>query len=205
MLAALRRVLASHRRLDPWHVVDLCCGKGFLAALVAVFFPSFTVTAVDRRSGSYLPHFEAAGITNVQYARLDVMAPGFPGELRRLVEGDGEKRRPVAVLGMHLCGLLSIRAVDLLREVPGLEALVLAPCCLPSARHAEDTPSAIYQGADEREKFCRWCDFLETRMRSNEKAQGVEGRQLPVTCTREVVEAIISEKRTLLSAWRERL
>lgn len=213
MLAALRRVMAAHRRQgeqeggveEPWHVVDLCCGKGFLATLVAVSFPSFAVTAIDRRSGAFLPHFEAAGITNIRYAQLDVMSPGFPDEVSRLVEAAG-RRRPVAVLGMHLCGLLSVRAAELLWEVPGVEAVVLAPCCLPNARYAEDTPPAVYQGADQQEKFTRWCDFLETRISSGgEGVQRAKGSPVPVTCTREVVEAIVSDKRTVLTASRVRL
>ena len=38
-----------------WHVVDLCCGKGFLATLIGVLYPHFRVTAVDKRASARRP------------------------------------------------------------------------------------------------------------------------------------------------------
>ena len=167
MLVRLQRIIATSTEPEQsWHVIDLCCGKGFLATLVAICFPSFVVTAVDRLLDNYLPHFEPAGIRNVRYAPLDVMSAGFPDEIHRLVKdkdhGDG---RPVVIMGMHLCGLLSIRALELIRKVPGVRGVVLAPCCLPCQKLSEDTPASVYEGRDNLEKFLRWCDFLEARMK----------------------------------------
>ena len=116
----------------PWHVIDLCAGKGFLATLLAVLYPRMMVTAVDKFEPTFLPHYEAAGIDNVRYAQLDVLAPNFVQALRTVIRTDGAGRRTI-VLGMHLCGLLSLRAAELIRSLPEVEAVVLAPCCLPGA------------------------------------------------------------------------
>ena len=42
-------------------------GKGFLATLVGVVFPAFTVTAIDIRDPCYLPHWGEAGVHNVRH------------------------------------------------------------------------------------------------------------------------------------------
>ena len=165
MLKRLQRIVACDgNHPGPWHVIDLCCGKGFLATLAAVTFPDFTVTAVDIRPPTFLPHFEAAGISNVEYAQLDVLAPSFPIQIQQLVQSHGG--RPAVVLGMHLCGLLSVQALELLGKVLGVRAVVLAPCCLPNSKFAGDTPSTVYEGTDQFAKFVKWCDFLEQRMKS---------------------------------------
>ena len=176
MLVRLQRIIAtsSTEPEQSWHVIDLCCGKGFLATLVAICFPSFVVTAVDRLLDNYLPHYGAAGILNVRYAQLDVMSAGFADDIHTMVKdkdhGDG---RPVVIMGMHLCGLLSTRALELIRKVPGVRGVVLAPCCLPCQNLSEDTPSSIYEGHDNWEKFLRWCDFLEARMKQEAQSAWV--------------------------------
>ena len=38
---------------------------------------------------------------------------------------------PVLILGVHLCGTLSLRAVDLFNQHPQARLLILKPCCLP--------------------------------------------------------------------------
>ena len=43
---------------------------------------------------------------------------------------------PVLVLGVHLCGTLSLRAVDLFNAHPQAKLLILKPCCLPGMVHA---------------------------------------------------------------------
>ena len=45
---------------------------------------------------------------------------------------------PVIVLAIHLCGLLSLRAVDLFNDNPDtIQFLALKPCCLPTIIHAK--------------------------------------------------------------------
>jgi hypothetical protein len=216
MVSRLQRIVSASGRADEsWHVIDLCCGKGFLATLTAICFPSFVVTAVDKLIDAYLPHYEAAGIDNVRYSQLDVMSPGFPDEMARLARdenhGDG---RPVVIMGMHLCGLLSVRALELLRKVPGVRGVVIAPCCLPCQKLSEDTPPSIYEGTDNWEKFTRWCDFLEARMKQEAEEAWLERPDSEPNhhtedateasdshCfSRETDDGIMSEKRILLSA-----
>lgn len=203
---------AAATEAEPWHVIDLCCSKSFLATLVAVLYPEFRVTAIDRVDERFLPHFGAAGISNITYLRRDVEAAGFADECSRLSE-DGR----TIVLGMHLCGTLSLRALDLFRSLPNVHALVLAPCCLPNARAAEDTPACVYErGIGQAAQFDRWCAFLEAKAKAALPRAALAvadlcaaGLALPGLaragppaggCRSEVVAGVVSEKRTLISA-----
>jgi len=150
---------------DTWHVIDLCCGKAFFGTLVGVLHPSWKVHCVDKQPITFLPHFEAAGLASVvEYAQLDVLAPGFVKAIRELIDASGGRR--VVIFGMHLCGLLAMRAIRLLRKLPQVAALVLSPCCLPAVVKAEGTPHAVFAGKDHHEQYDRWCSFLQKRMHS---------------------------------------
>ena len=226
MLRALRAIvdvddggLQQQQQQQPWHVIDLCCGKGFTATLVAVLYPTFRVSAIDRfrEEEGFLPHFAAAGLANVHYERLDVMAAGFAEvELARLMAEAGPGR-PTVVLGMHLCGLLSLRAVHALEVLPGVRALLLSPCCLPKRTAREDTPAACFApGIGQVEQYNAWCAFLERKAaealaRSPAPARcdhAGGGAATPVVltgfrgCRREEVDGVISSKRTVITAGR---
>lgn len=240
MLAQLRRIIAraeahsdetdetdepgdigSRPGSGSWHVIDLCCGKAFFGTLVAVLFPSCCVHCVDRQPPTFLPHFALAGLAErIAYVQLDVLSIGFVNEVRALIEANGGRR--VIVMGMHLCGILALRAIDLIRQLPRVEALVLAPCCLPNAAHAEDTPPSVFEPREPHAQYTRWCDFLERRIQGrSELVVGADWRPeaclecslecsgcslecsgCSLWCTRESEAALISEKNTLLTAMR---
>ena len=233
MLAQLRRIIAraeahsdetdetdepgdagSRPGSGSWHVIDLCCGKAFFGTLVAVLFPSCCVHCVDRQPPTFLPHFALAGLAErIAYVQLDVLSIGFVNEVRALIEANGGRR--VIVMGMHLCGILALRAIDLIRQLPRVEALVLAPCCLPNAAHAEDTPPSVFEPREPHAQYTRWCDFLERRIQGrSELVVGADWRPeaclecsiecsgCSLWCTRESEPALISEKNTLLTAMR---
>ena len=48
-----------------------------------------------------------------------------------------EKEHPVIMLGIHLCGILSLSAIDLFNDNPAVRFLALKPCCLPGMVHAK--------------------------------------------------------------------
>ena len=157
-------------RPPAWHVIDLCCGRSCTSAILSRLYPHFQITAVDRLPASQLPHYEASGIHNVRYVQGDVLSATFADTLAAVIHHeprlDGSAAAtppaassttaasaatvahpaakgaplPVILVGMHLCGELSLRAVDLFTRLSSLHALVLAPCCLPSSRLRCTTP-----------------------------------------------------------------
>ena len=61
-------------------------------------------------------------------SRSDLKVPSDRRSLVRAFVSDGS---PAMLLGVHLCGLLSLRCVELFNECPAFCTLALKPCCLP--------------------------------------------------------------------------
>jgi hypothetical protein len=215
MLRAARRVFADGVQAGGagaggvgtgWHLIDLCAGKGYTAAIAAALNPALRVTAIDRMEERFVPHFAEAGLANVAYARLDVLAENFVHEVAALIGASGVPPSRTLVLGMHLCGLLSLAAVDLVRSLR-LPALILAPCCLPHRERALHTPLDVHAARGQNAQYTRWCDFLEAEVRDACAAAGDAecaacGCEVPHSLLREEVPQIVSVKRTLITGVR---
>ena len=135
VIAGVRELLVE-LQLDPHSVVlfDLCSGKGLTAVCMSLEWPEAKVVAVDIISDKCLPH--TTDLTNLRYAEADLFtcAPMLQSEMRRS-GADGQDEQLVGVLvGSHLCGRLSVQAVELFRTLPEVQALVLSPCCWPRKR-----------------------------------------------------------------------
>ena len=82
-----------------------------------------------------------------------------------------QSRGPVAICAVHLCGTLSLRALQLFRAHPNIVSIALAPCCLPGRKHrAQSMEYAVgpYRFTAEefqtlpggRRRFNEWCEHL---------------------------------------------
>lgn len=132
-----------------WHVVDLCCGSALTSAIALHLLPGALITAVDIVPGATLPHFDAAGwgggpLPAFAYIESDVHSPALIESIRartaalaaslkasapaELPASDSLPR--VAVLGMHCCGTLSLRVIEIFDEL-GADVVLIMPCCLP--------------------------------------------------------------------------
>lgn len=201
---ATLRALFSHSGFvgaEGWHAVDLCCGKSLTSALLSLDSEGpKAITAVDWRDPSGLPHHEEALARDrtqaeaayadvpVTYLQHDVLADDFLPTLQQRIEDVG---RPTAVLGMHLCGRLSLQAIRTL-EIDLVQSLVLTPCCLPAAPEAPEEIKEIYgRGLSDPEQFEIWAAHLESLLRS-------------VPCvgrvTRRVETGILSSRCTMFTA-----
>ena len=144
------------------HVLDLCSGKGLTAALAALEEPSCVVSAIDLLLPSALPHFEEAlPPGRLHYVRLDLLGDGFVRALEARVEAVA---RPAFLLGVHLCGELSLRAIEAFGAIARVEALLLVPCCLPN-RALPAAPPWLYASPQADEQAAAWCSLLEARCR----------------------------------------
>merc|ERR1711972_1263569 len=124
-------------------------------------------------------HFGRAG---VRYVQWDVLGPDF---LHRLESLASEVDRPVAILGMHLCGALSLRAIEAFATLESAAALVLAPCCLPSKKDTAVAPPALFESNDGDKQYAAWCSHLERAIRE----------AVPNSCvTARTVDDILSPK-----------
>ena len=136
--------------LGKVEILDLCSGFGYLAMFLSEMLPPETVSVIT--------------LVDKQWPRHDVRPPWKPhrlnpdhlyhpdwpirlarsaqdlksgGDRRNLIAGLIEATAgPVLVLGVHLCGTLSLRAVELFNANPQVSFFALKPCCLPVPTHS---------------------------------------------------------------------
>jgi hypothetical protein len=166
VLAAVREVMsaAGLGADERVCIVDLCAGKSLTTALLELELPAALVVAVDVITELMTPHFSG----RARYLRADVFDSGFTVRLRRALaqitadnpssSSGAEAPVPVIVCGMHLCGALSARAVDLLGELPQAVGIVLSPCCMPSKKLMD--VGAITGTRVTAEQYLGWCKIL---------------------------------------------
>lgn len=170
-----------------WRVVDLCCGKSITAALVSLQYPEVSVSAIDKLAPRFLPHFNEGCNCRVHYSQVDVLHESFVPELRKLVQ---QEARPTALLGMHLCGKLSLRAIDAFVQLPEVHTVVLSPCCLPRKGDA-GSPPHLYATKDAAEQYRLWARHLADQLHS----AAPDGR-----VTFEVLPDVLSPRNVVLCA-----
>ena len=125
----MRRVFAARPDLSPARLVawDLCCGKSLTSILLKATYPTLRVIAVDRIPAQIMPHKRP---DVAQYHQADLFSDAFEAHVRETLAAMPGSAG--LLCGMHRCGALSTRAIELYARVPGVVAIVLSPCCLPS-------------------------------------------------------------------------
>ena len=171
-----------------WHVVDLCCGKSLTCALAASQLDELAISAVDRVGPEGLPHYAWAGMLNVQYLQQDLFAQNYTDVLSHRIS---QVSRPAAIIGIHLCGRLSERAIELFEGVEDVRVCIIVPCCLPHLRQAPACLKHLYRKsvADEKQ-YAAWAEYLQGRLAD------VSGATVEMT----TAPHMKSTKRTMIAA-----
>jgi hypothetical protein len=152
--------------LENVFLIDLCSGKSLTTVLCGAFFPPTQQSnneflAVDRLPLHLVPHFMTC--SNTHYLSRDIMSKDFFKEINDEINRQTLKGRMTVLVGMHLCGVLSERAINLFSSIPSIKALVLSPCCLPKVRKG-------VSGFDDFEKnqhdsaYVSWCKYLKWKI-----------------------------------------
>ena len=129
-------------------IVDLCSGFGYLAMFLSELLPAEKVREiilVDKMWSMFglqpKPHHinweHVYGVGDWKYdwpiqmttRKVDLKERGEVHQLAMHVFN--RWNGPFIVLGIHLCGTLSIKAVELFNKHPNTQHLILKPCCLP--------------------------------------------------------------------------
>lgn len=150
LLEWLREGLSDDQRAVD--IVDLCSGFGFLAMFASELAPLGSVDCIYLVDHSWPnPSNGSSGLISTAHIydsgpwriplrtlKIDLGKGGDIRGLARHVLGDA---RPTLLLGIHLCGVLSLRACQLFNDAVaggfGVTCLMLAPCCLPTQQHAK--------------------------------------------------------------------
>jgi hypothetical protein len=161
------RARTTPRAVQRLHVIDLCCGKSLTACYISLLYPEFVVTPIDCISPHALPHFPST----TQFQRLDLYDADFERVIGAHIQSVG---LPVCVLGMHLCGDLSMVAVHMLHNIPLVQDLLLCPCCLPN-QHLDTSEAVWYADGESSVQYSRWVDHLALQMAQHVQEDGVGG------------------------------
>ena len=165
VLAAACELVANTPHGEPFTIVDLCSGKGFLSMVLSELLPSDRVARcvlVDKawppfdHEGPIAPHHisdeHIYGAREGNELRLRASPAAGPWPIPLFTSKQNLKNKatlrgmtrnvfdrcegPVLLLGVHLCGTLALRACDLFNNNEQVKLLALKPCCLPSMVHA---------------------------------------------------------------------
>jgi len=128
-------------------VVDICSGIGFLSMLLSHLLPREKVRGIWLVDKQW-PHANRSPLPH-EISKEHICAVSWPIPLATrktdIKDGSdvrnlsacvfGRARGPVIMAGVHLCGTLSIKCVQIFNNHPQCVGLVLKPCCLPGKKH----------------------------------------------------------------------
>ena len=84
------------------------------------------------------------GSSSVQYLCRDIMANKFFDEIEIIVHEQTQLHNRTCILvGMHLCGTLSERAIDIFHRTKDIAGIILSPCCLPKLHEYDSGRTAF--------------------------------------------------------------
>ena len=94
-----------------------------------------------------------------------------------------------ALLGVHLCGELSLRAITAFEQCALVKVLVLMPCCLPK-QALGIAPAEVYESKRDAEQYVAWAAHLEARLRRGGHTVGRSEAKCMLSCKNELITAM---------------
>ena len=185
MLWHVEQLLAA-RSSPQTRILDLGCGKGDLALLLAASMPERVVFGIDTNKAAIAAarsRAAAAGLSNAHFtcgdARTLLQHDSTGGTRRQADSGDGagslsDLHGVDALVALHACGGLSDTALAIAAQF-GASALVCS-CCFN--KHRRMSPAADW-GLQESEKdvLCRMADCMDPTI-SAEARRVISGMRL---------------------------
>jgi hypothetical protein len=148
---------------EKFTIIDLACGKGFLSMMLSYLLPSDKVekcVLVDKQwpmhnvtpqphhiswthiYGSFkkvedqsIPRYYDYWPIKLNTSKQDLKSSK---EMRSMQQRYFTDKGPIILVAVHLCGTLSLKAVDLFNNNPKTKFFCLKPCCLPGMVHASE-------------------------------------------------------------------
>jgi len=141
-------------------VVDLCSGYGFLSMFLSELLPKekfSRIVLIDKMFPRFDQRFPPSPQQiNWEHIWLDSWPIRLQASRQDLKQGCDRRHLgkrflsdtggPVLLLGVHLCGILSLRALDLFNTYGQVVLLCLKPCCLPPMVHVKKKETFVVGG-----------------------------------------------------------
>ena len=123
-------------------IFDCCSGKGMGSAMLSFELPRAKIVALDANGAMDCTHVQM--IANLEFHHMDLFGPAA---VRIIRDASAFQRRPECsvriLVGMHLCGALSPRIIDLFLGTYA-HGLVVCPCCLKGELGAQVARAACH-------------------------------------------------------------
>ena len=150
--------LVAERKNECFTIVDLASGKGYLSMLLSELLPPEKVAKfilVDKAwpmcNSEPSPHhmswehiYGNKTETESYFDTWPIPLHTSKQDLKKSYNMRQLKKRlfdpapgPIIILAVHLCGTLSLRAVDMFNNNDNVCFFALKPCCLPAMTHVE--------------------------------------------------------------------
>ena len=166
-------------------VLDVCSGKGTVAALLSRLLPDAQVTMLDACADMDLTHVARQG--NLAFVEADLFSREAGALLHELAtrraapnallgEPDGTLPPPgeddaidapgfsaTVVIGMHLCGALSPRLLALCAQLDAVDAVAVCPCCLKGSLGDYVKKSSKAEGRSSYDVLLETLHFITSR------------------------------------------
>ncbi|KAL3940060.1 MAG: hypothetical protein SGBAC_005316 [Bacillariaceae sp.] len=142
-------------------IIDLACGRGYLSMILSELLPPEKVkkfVLVDKQwpmhgnvpkpshiswthiygslkqsEDQSIPNYYETWPIPLNTSKQDLKSASGRHKMEQKYFQDG----PIILVAVHLCGILSIKAVELFNNNPSVRFFVLKPCCLPGMIHAK--------------------------------------------------------------------
>jgi hypothetical protein len=161
--------------LKDLFVIDLCSGKGITSALGAALFPNNNhFLSIDKMLEHTVPHYFFNNEEHITYMSRDIFSNEILHELQTLVHQHTLQGRTTILVGMHCCGILSERAIELFENIPDIKGIVLSPCCLPKKHELMKRKLEFEPPTTKGENpYPAWCSYLKQRVKYNKSPDGM--------------------------------
>ena len=146
---------------------------------------------MDKLPTHLVPHFLQN--ENVSYLSRNIMSEDTLLELEREVYRQTKEAGRTAILvGMHLCGHLSERAIDMFKRIPLIQAIILSPCCLPKVR----SDAFEVRLTEHEDSYVAWSHYLKEAVQKSVVDKGQNIRLYHDSEVHSIKNAVIIGRRT---------
>lgn len=156
-------------------IFDVCSGRGITALLLSFWFPGARIVMMDSNGAMDLLHVRAR--SNLVFRHVDLYGESAVEAIRE--ETEAARARDAGfvavVVGVHLCGALSPRLIDLAFRMSEIDGMILCPCCIKGALGGDCKRAAKERGCDPYVVLCEtFRNLCEDELASSTVSSGAE-------------------------------
>ena len=142
----VKKLVEESESTEKFTVMDLCSGKGYMSMLLSEMLPSekverfllvdkaWAIASKETKEGSEKTYFSTWPVP-LYTSKQDLKQSCNQRQMKKhfFDKTDGN----IIILAVHLCGTLSLKAVEMFNTNENVKMFALKPCCLPPMIHAQ--------------------------------------------------------------------